>query len=66
MQTVQHKLAEMKTDICVGRAFVDQCMKLHSEKRLDSGMASMAKYWCVGAFVLRGLSRVGRGMPENR
>ncbi|CAG0889729.1 unnamed protein product [Darwinula stevensoni] len=47
LQTVQHKLAEMKTDICVGRAFIDQCMKMHCEKRLDSGMASMAKYWAT-------------------
>jgi long-chain-acyl-CoA dehydrogenase len=47
LQTVGHKLAEMKTDICVGRAFVDQCIELHSQKRLDSAMASMAKYWCT-------------------
>lgn len=45
LQTVQHKLAELKTDICVGRAFIDSCLQLHSEKRLDAAMASMAKYW---------------------
>lgn len=45
LQTVQHKLAELKTEICVGRAFVDNCLQLHAEKRLDSNMASMAKYW---------------------
>ncbi|XP_062302669.1 long-chain specific acyl-CoA dehydrogenase, mitochondrial [Osmerus eperlanus] len=45
LQTVQHKLAELKTDICVGRAFVDSCLQLHAEKRLDSNTASMAKYW---------------------
>uniref|UniRef100_A0A8C6WSD5 Acyl-CoA dehydrogenase long chain n=1 Tax=Neogobius melanostomus TaxID=47308 RepID=A0A8C6WSD5_9GOBI len=45
LQTVQHKLAELKTDICVGRAFVDSCLQLHAEKRLDAAMASMAKYW---------------------
>ena len=45
LQTVQHKLAEMKTNICVGRAFLDNCLQLHSEKRLDSPTASMAKYW---------------------
>nr|XP_048725533.1 long-chain specific acyl-CoA dehydrogenase, mitochondrial isoform X2 [Caretta caretta] len=44
-QTVQHKLAELKTQICVGRAFVDSCLQLHEEKRLDSSTASMAKYW---------------------
>lgn len=45
LQTVKHKLAEMKTDIIVGRAFVDQCIALHAEGKLDSTMASMAKYW---------------------
>ncbi|KAJ6665361.1 hypothetical protein lerEdw1_004410 [Lerista edwardsae] len=44
-KTVQHKLAELKTEICVTRAFVDSCLHLHSEKRLDSATASMAKYW---------------------
>jgi len=47
LQTVSHKLAEMKTDICVGRAFVDQCIALHSEHKLKSDQASMAKYWCT-------------------
>ncbi|KAI4872679.1 hypothetical protein NFI96_026548, partial [Prochilodus magdalenae] len=45
LQTVQHKLAELKTEICVGRAFIDNCLQLHSERKLDSGTASMAKYW---------------------
>eukprot|EP00092_Neocalanus_flemingeri_P001549 GFUD01001651.1.p1 GENE.GFUD01001651.1~~GFUD01001651.1.p1 ORF type:complete len:436 (-),score=123.79 GFUD01001651.1:140-1447(-) len=45
LQTVQHKLAELKTSIAVCRAFVDQCMELHDVKKLDGEMASMAKYW---------------------
>ncbi|NWI15151.1 ACADL protein, partial [Crypturellus soui] len=45
LQTVQHKLAEIKTQVCVGRAFLDNCLQLHAEKRLDTGTASMAKYW---------------------
>ncbi|XP_057685416.1 long-chain specific acyl-CoA dehydrogenase, mitochondrial [Corythoichthys intestinalis] len=45
LQTVQHKLAELKTEICVGRAFLDSCLQLHAEKRLDPSTASMAKYW---------------------
>ncbi|XP_029930459.1 long-chain specific acyl-CoA dehydrogenase, mitochondrial-like [Myripristis murdjan] len=45
LQTVQHKLAELKTEICVGRVFVDSCLQLHAEKRLDSSTASMAKFW---------------------
>jgi len=45
LQTVQHKLAELKTSIAVCRAFVDQCMELHNESSLGGEMASMAKYW---------------------
>lgn len=45
LQTVQHRLAELKTEICVGRVFVDNCLELHSQKKLDSSTASMAKYW---------------------
>nr|XP_023683565.1 long-chain specific acyl-CoA dehydrogenase, mitochondrial [Paramormyrops kingsleyae] len=47
LQTVQHKLAELKTEICVGRAFLDSCLQLHTEKKLDSPTASMAKYWAT-------------------
>ncbi|KAK3606733.1 hypothetical protein CHS0354_006511 [Potamilus streckersoni] len=46
LQTIQHKLAEIKTEVCIGRAFVDTCLDIHSKKGLDSHMASMAKYWC--------------------
>lgn len=45
LQTVQHKLAEMKTEICVTRAFIDQCIALHEAKQLDAPMACMAKIW---------------------
>jgi len=45
LQTIQHKLAEVKTEISVGRAFVDQCIELSAKKLLDADMASMAKYW---------------------
>ncbi|XP_068612712.1 long-chain specific acyl-CoA dehydrogenase, mitochondrial [Brachionichthys hirsutus] len=45
LQTVQHKMAELKTEICVGRAFVDSCLQLHAERRLDAATASMAKFW---------------------
>jgi long-chain-acyl-CoA dehydrogenase len=47
LQTVQHKLAELKTSIVVCRAFIDQCLELHTAGRLDSEMASMAKYWAT-------------------
>jgi len=45
LQTIQHRLAELKTNICVGRAFTDQCIDLHNQGKLDGGMASMNKYW---------------------
>ncbi|XP_007553733.1 long-chain specific acyl-CoA dehydrogenase, mitochondrial isoform X1 [Poecilia formosa] len=45
LQTVQHKLAELKSEICFGRVFVDNCLQLLSERRLDPTTASMAKFW---------------------
>ena len=47
LQTVQHKLAELKTSIAVCRAFIDQCLELHDKNKLCSEMASMAKYWAT-------------------
>ena len=47
LQVTKHKLAEMKTSIAVCRAFVDQCLELHNAHKLDSPMASMAKYWAT-------------------
>ncbi|KAH3702895.1 long-chain specific acyl-CoA dehydrogenase, mitochondrial-like [Dreissena polymorpha] len=46
LQTIQHKLAELKTEICVTRAFVDRCLESHNMGQLDTETASMAKYWC--------------------
>ncbi|KAF2362694.1 Acyl-CoA oxidase/dehydrogenase central domain [Trinorchestia longiramus] len=45
LQTIQHKLAEIKTQVSVTRAFTDQCLELHHHGKLDSAMASMVKYW---------------------
>ncbi|XP_018022177.1 long-chain specific acyl-CoA dehydrogenase, mitochondrial isoform X2 [Hyalella azteca] len=45
LQTIQHKLAELKTKISVTRAFTDQCIELHNKGKLDGAMASMNKYW---------------------
>ncbi|WP_318011081.1 acyl-CoA dehydrogenase family protein [Sphingobium sp. 3R8] len=44
-QNTQFKLAEMKTEATVARVFVDRCVELHLERKLDSATASMAKYW---------------------
>ena len=32
LQTIQHKMAEMKTSIAVCRAFIDQCIELLDKK----------------------------------
>merc|ERR1712128_17994 len=45
LQTVQHKLAELKTSMMMCRAFIDQCLQLHTEDRLDGEMANIAKYY---------------------
>merc|ERR1712002_846148 len=47
LQTVQHKLAELKTSIAVCSAFIDQCLMLHTDGKLCGEMASMAKYWAT-------------------
>jgi acyl-CoA dehydrogenase len=45
LQTVAHTLAEVKTEIAVGQAFVDQCLAQQNAGTLDATNASMAKYW---------------------
>ena len=47
LQTIQHKLAEIKTDVAVMRSFTDTSMKMYNEGILDNQTASMAKYWCT-------------------
>ena len=44
-QTTRFKLAELTTEAQVARVFVDRCMELLLEKKLDTATASMAKYW---------------------
>ena len=45
-QNTRFKLAELKTEIQIGRVFVDRCIELILEDKLDPATASMAKYWC--------------------
>lgn len=47
LQVTRHRLAEMKTEISVCRAFIDQCLELHNAGKLDTAMASMAKYYAT-------------------
>jgi len=47
LQTIQHTMAELKTQIAVTRAFIDQCIQLHNVGQLDNSTASMSKYWAT-------------------
>jgi alkylation response protein AidB-like acyl-CoA dehydrogenase len=38
-------LAEMATEARIARVFVDDCVRLHNQGRLDAASASMAKWW---------------------
>lgn len=44
-QHVRFALTEAHTEVTVGRTFLDHCIALHLEGRLDTATASMAKYW---------------------
>jgi len=43
-QNTQFKLAELKSEASMAKAFVNQCVTQHLEKKLDTATASMAKY----------------------
>jgi acyl-CoA dehydrogenase len=45
-QNTRFTLAELATEIQIGRVFVDRCTELLLEKKLDTATASMAKGWC--------------------
>ncbi|HVO46514.1 MAG TPA: acyl-CoA dehydrogenase family protein [Steroidobacteraceae bacterium] len=44
-QNTRFRLAEAKTEIEVGRAFVEQCLREYLDGNLDASRASMAKLW---------------------
>ena len=44
-QTTKHKLAELKTEILIGRTFVDRCIQQMMDGDLDATTSAMAKYW---------------------
>ncbi|MGV3573387.1 MAG: acyl-CoA dehydrogenase family protein [Ramlibacter sp.] len=44
-QNTRYKLAELQTQVQVARVFVDKCLELILQDRLDTATASMAKYW---------------------
>lgn len=45
LQATQFRLAECKTEARVARSFVDECVQLCFDGKLDAETASMAKYW---------------------
>jgi acyl-CoA dehydrogenase len=45
MQNTRYKLADLKTELAVGWAFVDQCLSKHIMGKLTTHEASMAKLW---------------------
>jgi acyl-CoA dehydrogenase len=44
-QNTRYKLAELQTEVQIGRVFVDKCLELLATDSLDTATASMAKYW---------------------
>lgn len=44
-QNSKFKLAEMKTEIEIGRCFIDECIMELNEKKLTAEKAAMAKWW---------------------
>ena len=44
-QNTRFVLAELKTEVQIGRTFVDHCIQLSLQQKLDAATASMAKYW---------------------
>jgi len=44
-QNTRFKLAELATEVQIARVFVDRCIELLLEKKLDTATASMAKLW---------------------
>lgn len=61
-QNSRFQLAEMKTNITIGRTFVDRCIMEHNAGNLTVEEAAMAKYWTtdlLGDVVDRGVQLHG-------
>jgi alkylation response protein AidB-like acyl-CoA dehydrogenase len=43
-QNTKYKIAELATEVEMGRVFADRCVELHNNKQLDGATASMVKY----------------------
>jgi acyl-CoA dehydrogenase len=49
LQNTRFRLAESLTEVRIGRAFLNQCIQLSLDGRLDEGTSAMAKYWLTEA-----------------
>lgn len=47
LQNTQFKLAELSTELTAARVFLDRCLELHIESKLDAVTASKAKLLCT-------------------
>ncbi len=46
-QNSRFKLAEMKTEVTIGRQFINHCTLLLNRNELTTELGSMAKWWCT-------------------
>jgi acyl-CoA dehydrogenase len=46
-QNTQFELADVKTEVTVGKVFIDHCIERHVARQLDTVTASMAKTWAT-------------------
>lgn len=46
-QNTRFMLAEMKTEITIGRTFIDRCIVEHNAGKLSATESAMAKYWAT-------------------
>ena len=44
-QNTRFQLAQMQTEVQIAQVFVDKCITLSMDHKLDTATASMAKYW---------------------
>jgi alkylation response protein AidB-like acyl-CoA dehydrogenase len=44
-QNTRYTLAELQSQVQIARVFVDKCLELVGQDKLDTATASMAKYW---------------------
>ena len=61
-QNTQFELADCKTEVTVGKVFIDHCIERHVKGELDTSTASMAKVWAtdmLGKVADRGLQLFG-------